>query len=102
MIIGLLENGNRELIFKDHKKMVTPKEWNEMVKGDRFNCIVIKTDTLTNEEYGELHYNIESKRTGCARGLMDINREIIDEAKNPICGYEETNVTGRCVKEKFF
>ena len=83
MIIGLLENRKRELIFSDnHKKIVSEKDFNEMIIGnDVRTCIVVKTDKLTNKEFQELHFNIESKKNSLGYGLSKINSEIIKYSK---------------------
>lgn len=79
MLIGLLENGNRRLDFGDHSKEVTEQQWKEMFMGKN----LVKTATLTDDEFRQLHENIESKRTGHAQGLSKINREILDaQAQN--------------------
>ncbi len=72
MLIGLLENGDRQLDFDGYSKVATEEEYNVLLKG--------KTDFLTEKEYQEFHFNIEAKRTGDPYALMQINKEILNNS----------------------
>jgi len=101
MVVIGSNRDNKKIVlhFRDgHKKILTQNQFSKIVTGPPLRWQVHKTKDLTNNEYQELHRNIEAKtKIGGGKHLMELNMEILKHSLG--CKKGQKIHKGRCVKK---